>query len=334
MKKTQPSFTNSNARTTLLIAEVDTLSMSWLLTCDINQNSPRTMGSRREVMNKFLWFLRIRGIETVGVHEIRQFLHYLGHGHMEPGGRWGNPRQINPVSSGTIKTYHSILRTFFSWCQAEGEIDSSPMLRIPPPTDRPDQVQPLNAQQLNAILGAAKRSLHPRRDEALVLFLLDTGVRATELCDLRRRDVDLQAGSATVMGKGHKTRTVPFSRDTKRALFQYLNSRPNDAEAALFQSDRGVTAGDGLTRHGLRFLVRRLAEAAHVKGVRVSPHTFRHTFAISFLRGGGNVFTLQQILGHTNLAMTNRYVAIAQADVANQHQRCSPVSHLKRGTLA
>ena len=133
------------------------------------------------------------------------------------------------------------------------------------------------------------------------------------------------------MGKGHKTRVVPFSRETKRALYQYLNQRQQNPESALFESDRGVTAGDGLTRHGLRFLIRRLGNSAGLTGARVSPHTFRHTFAISFLRAGGNVFTLQQMLGHTNLAMTNRYVAIAQADIANQHQRYSPVAQLKRG---
>ena len=124
-----------------------------------------------------------------------------------------------------------------------------------------------------------------------------------------------------------------MSRDTRRALYHYLNQREHEASASLFLSDRGTVAGEGLTRHGLRFLVRRLAVAARVDGVRCSPRTFRHTFAIEFLRAGGNVFTLQQILGHTHLAMTQRYVAVAEADVVNQHRRFSPVERLKRDNL-
>jgi site-specific recombinase XerD len=62
----------------------------------------------------------------------------------------------------------------------------------------------------------------------------------------------------------------------------------------------------------------------------VLPHTFRHTFAVMFLRAGGNTFTLQQLLGHTSLAMTNRYVALAQADIENQHRQFSPADHLKK----
>lgn len=129
--------------------------------------------------------------------------------------------------------------------------------------------------------------------------------------------------------RGGKSRIVPFSRDTKRALYHHLNEREWEPDAPLFLSGRGKRAGDGLTRNGLMQLIRRIGRAARAAGARCSPHTFRHTFAIEFLRAGGNVFTLQQMLGHTHLAMTNRYVAIAQADIQNQHRQFSPVARLK-----
>ena len=78
-------------------------------------------------------------------------------------------------------------------------------------------------------------------------------------------------------------------------------------------------------------LLKRLNNHAKVWGVRVSPHTFRHTFAVMFLRSGGQVFTLKQILGHESLSMTNRYVAVAQADVTAQHRQFSPVDALIGG---
>lgn len=74
----------------------------------------------------------------------------------------------------------------------------------------------------------------------------------------------------------------------------------------------------------------RLGKAAKVSGVRCSPHTFHHTFAVSFLRHGGNVFTLQQMLGHASLDQTNQYVNLAQADIENQHRQFSPADRLAR----
>lgn len=84
-----------------------------------------------------------------------------------------------------------------------------------------------------------------------------------------------------------------------------------------------------MTTNGLYQLVARWGEISGIEGVRVSPHTFRHTFAVSFLRAGGNVFTLKETLGHNSLTIVNRYVAIAQADNTRQHAQFSPVSRLK-----
>jgi len=86
-----------------------------------------------------------------------------------------------------------------------------------------------------------------------------------------------------------------------------------------------------LTRSGLLQLIERLGIAAGIKQVRCSPHTFRHTFAVDFLRNGGNSFNLQQLLGHCDMHMTARYVNVAQADIENQHRRYSPADRIKRG---
>jgi len=343
MRKTAPPFSKSgdaeaSVSTRLLPRLVD----SWLLAGDINRHSARTLSSRRERIKNLLWFLKERALDDCDVHALRAFFAYLVHGHKETGGRWGNPRMTRSVRSGTSKSYHSTLRTFFGWLVAEGELTASPMARIPPPVDRPDQIEPFTGEQIDALLQAARRPGkpagkgkgkpperrgNPRRDEAILLLLLDTGIRASELCALTCADVDLHAGQVHVReGKGGKGRPVPFSRDTKRALYQYLNERGVEDDTPLFLSERGQVAGDGITASGLFQLVQRLGQVAGVDGVRCSPHTFRHTFAIFFLRAGGNVFTLRTLLGHESLTMTNRYVAIAQADIAAQHRRFSPVA--------
>lgn len=85
-----------------------------------------------------------------------------------------------------------------------------------------------------------------------------------------------------------------------------------------------------MKRSGLLQLIRRLGRKAGIQATRCSPHTFRNTFAVEFLRGGGNLFSLQQLLGHSSLSMTNRYVALAQGDIENQHRQFSPADRLAR----
>lgn len=204
------------------------------------------------------------------------------------------------------------------------------MNRVAPPKLSSEQVQPFTQEHQIALLHAARRSTHPRRDEAIALFLLDTGVRASELCALKMCDLDLKLRQCNVVGKGKERRTIFFGRTSAKALWQYLREQPREENDFVFVSDRGERAGEPLTRSGLLQLVRRLGRVAQIQAARCSPHTFRRTFAVEFLRNGGNVFSLQQILGHTNLHMTNRYVALAQADIENQQRQFSPADRLKR----
>ncbi len=309
------------------VVELARYAEGWLLAGDISQHSQCTVYTRSSIVRKLLWFLQRRACETCGTLELRQFLAHLTNGHKEPGGRWGNPRMNKPVRPRTVHTYHGHLRTFFRWLVTEGAMPSSPMDRIPVPVSRSDQIQPFTQEQLKALLAAARRSRYARRDEAILLFLLDTALRASELCAIRMQDVDLSGKRCIVLGKGNKYRTVPFSAHTARSLWSYLKDEKREPEDPLFTSERS----EALTRSGLLQLLERLGKAARIEVTRCSPHTLRHTSATEYLRAGGNVFTLQQILGHTTLHMTNRYVALAQADIENQHRHFSPVARLKGG---
>jgi site-specific recombinase XerD len=160
------------------------------------------------------------------------------------------------------------------------------------------------------------------RNRAILLVLLDTGLRATELCELHIKNVDLNNRHLLVLGKGSKERVIPFSAVTSQAIWRYMSTRPKDlANDFLF-----VTAeGQPLDRSGLSKLVRRIAQRAGV--AKAHPHRFRHTFAISFLRNGGNAYALQMMLGHSTMEMVKRYLALAQADVEAAHRQASPVAN-------
>jgi integrase/recombinase XerC len=273
------------------------------------QADPRHAGL---LIDKLVWFLKDREHAECGTMELRQFFAYVTNGHTSANGRWNNPNRKQQVRPKTVQTYFVQLRPFFHWLIQEGVIEGSPMDNIAPPVSRTDQIQPFDERQVQALLAASQKTTHPRRDFAIVCFLLDSGVRASELCDLTMGNVDMSARKCLVIGKGNKHRAVFFGRQTAKALWNYLREEERDPSSPVFQSDRGRGTGDALTRSGLLQLIERLGDAAHIEAVRCSPHTFRHTFAVTFLRNGGNVFSLQQILGHTSLSMTNRYVAVSQ----------------------
>jgi integrase/recombinase XerD len=130
------------------------------------------------------------------------------------------------------------------------------------------------------------------------MLLVDTGIRASELCRLAVSDLDLKNQRLLFMGKGNKERYLPIAARTRQALWRYLASRDEPKPTApLFLS----STQRPLDRTGLQKLVGRLGERAGVRNVH--PHRFRHTFAITFLRNGSTVFALQRILGHSSLAL-------------------------------
>ncbi len=315
-------------------ADLERHAKNWLLDGELRQLSKRTLEARRFLLDKLVWFLKDRDLPICGATEIRAFLAYVNNAHEQPEGRWGNPHMKREVRPRTTHTYWGNLRTFFRFLVSEGVMQQSPVEAIRPPVARPDQIQPFHQDQIKKLLDAARLSPHPARNEAILMFLLDTGARASEVCSLRVADLDLDGRRCRVLGKGNKHRNVFFGASTTKVLWRYLSEHPREPDAPLFAADSGRAAGEPLTRSGLLQLIHRLGEKAGLDTVRCSPHTFRHTFAVEFLRAGGNVFTLQQLLGHTSLTMTNRYVALAQADLEAQHRQFSPVERLKKASRA
>jgi len=162
-----------------------------------------------------------------------------------------------------------------------------------------------------------------------MLVCVGTGIRLSELARLQVNDVDLERGYFKVFGKGARERYVPFGAKVQKVLWKYLHQfrpepgHPNVGNLFLQSSGRE------LSRDQIYRLVRRYGEKAGITGVRCSPHTFRHTFAKSFLMNGGDLFTLQKILGHSSLAVVRMYVQLTPDDIRVQHRQHSPVDCLK-----
>lgn len=203
---------------------------------------------------------------------------------------------------------------------------SHPLAGLPIPKVPDVLVPSLTASEMRSLLAAVDdRSSDAVRDRALLL-MLDTGIRLGELVALSIADVDLTDGRCRVMGKGSKERVVPLGGRARRAIRTSLLARGSPtADEPLFVGRRG----DRLTRRAVQQLIRRLALSAGLVQ-RCSPHVLRHSFARAFLANGGDVFSLQRILGHSpsSLQVTRRYIRLLDEDLRAVHRRVSPVDRL------
>ncbi len=226
------------------------------------------------------------------------------------------------LSGAAVNSLIRSLRAFCAWLREERFVDRDLFERVAvpkPPRLVKDTLSPADIQQLLTTVRRGGRNA--LRDEALLLFMLDTGARANEVCTLRAEAIDWDPGIAQVFGKGRKERYVPFSPPTARAMQRYaLRERKGDCNR-FFESEEGTP----LTPSGLFQMCTRLSLKA---GVKLAPHKCRHTFGIQYLRNGGSVFALQKTLGHSSLDTTLRYAALITDDLVNEHREHSPIANL------
>ncbi len=251
------------------------------------------------------------------------------------------PRGPIKLSPKSILNVHTALSALWSWAIAE-EITTKNIVRtITPPNVQEPVVEPFTREEVEAMLKACRRTATYKtngfvtndrptgdRDAAIVLLLLDTGLRADELCHVKIADLDMAGNKIKVLGKGKKERLVYFGKRTSKSLWKYLLPRVSTMQPPdLFLFVGPPDDPRPMERHVLLRLVKRIGDRAGV--ANVYPHRFRHSFAINYLRNSGDLFTLQQILGHSDLKMVRRYASIAQTDCARAHQTASPVDNWK-----
>lgn len=211
------------------------------------------------------------------------------------------------------------VKAFFAWATREGFLSASPAASLKRPRNN-WQPTPMTQDQLRRVLAAAGKTRLPERDSAIVSLLIDTGLRASELCAAPVNALDLDSGQLRVVGKGGAQRTLIIGKRTKSALWRWLMVRPQCDAPNLFMSQNGKPlARTILGRH-----IRHIGERAGV--TPCYPHLFRHTFAIMYLRAGGDAYSLQYLLGHSDMTVTRMYVSIAAVDIGELYK--SPLDRL------
>ena len=295
--------------------------------------SPNTICIYMTALSIFQRFLERRGfpadVTRIGPEEIREFISYLQNIKAFMEHPFTGPQQKG-LTGHTINCYLRAIRAFWGWLVAEEIIEVNPFDKIKIPKPPKKVITPFSEAQIHALLNTIDiKSAIGFRDWVIILTLLDTGIMVTELTDLKLDDVNLAQRYLKIRGKGNKERIVPIGISVQRAIAKYLTKYRKNPIYPL--SDNLFLNRDGvpLTPNRIESIIERYASKAGIQGVRASPHTFRHTFAITYLRNGGDVFTLQRILGHETLDMVRNYVCLAQYDLQEAHLRCSPVDNLK-----
>jgi integrase/recombinase XerD len=216
------------------------------------------------------------------------------------------------LAPATISRRVSAARAFYAHQVLLGVRTDNPAAELESPRRRPKLPRTLSPRETERLIeAAAGTSPRALRDSALVELLYGGGLRVSEAVGLERAAVDLDERLVRCVGKGNKERIVPIGRSAAEALRRYLSrGRPyldRRLRPELFLNARGGP----LTRAGAFLIIRRLAEKAGLEPERVHPHLLRHSFATHLLEGGADLRSVQEMLGHADLATTQIYTHVS-----------------------
>ena len=216
-----------------------------------------------------------------------------------------NPRTGQPLSTYTIHGHVQVIAGWLRWCEENGY--TTGVGKISMPKVKQKVIEVFTHAQIRAMLAACSQeegTWLAQRDRAIILLLLDTGIRAAELCGLTLADVHVNEGYIRVLGKGNKEREVGMGQACRTHLLKYLRRYRKTETAYVFVNRKR----EQLTVSGLDQMLYRVGAWAGVSGVRISAHTFRHTYAVEYLTRGGDLYSLSRSMGHESVSTTELYV--------------------------
>ncbi len=282
--------------------------------------SPETLKQYEKVLKRFSLFDKevLKKGDTVKVtaDDIRNHLNSLS-------------ATMKPV---TQKIHYMSLKVFFNFLYREGLIRENPMSRIERPKIPQREVQSYNRQEVFKLInGFDKTSFIGYRNHTIMTIFFSTGMRRGELTRLLLSDIHFDVNIIQVIGKGNKQRSIPMSITLRRTLKEYIRKREEYIDRMSYYMNSYLLInckGEPMSPMAVYDVFKVAADRQKITGVRVSPHTFRHTFAKYFLLNGGDIFSLQKILGHSDIAVTKKYVSLNDKEIRIQNDRYNPLDNL------
>ncbi len=262
--------------------------------------SIRTRAVYSHYLERFFTVARIKGVSDITEAKIKEFRLYLA--------RLSLPTGQAGLKKATQGQYVIAIRSFLKYLARQGVVSVPPdridMLKVPG-----RQVEIIDQAELERLLAAPDgKTLTGLRDRAILETFFSTGMRLSEVCSLDRF-FDIEKGELTVRGKGDKVRLVFLSKTARRAIGEYLAKRA-DAETAMFVSIFHGRVIGRITPRAIERMITKWGKVAGIMGKKLTPHTLRHCFATDLLANGADLRSVQEMLGHANIATTQIYTHV------------------------
>lgn len=280
-----------------------------------------TVSSYLDDIKEFTNYLKekkISSITTVSVNVARYYLMELNK---------------NSFKATSVSRKISSLRGLYRFMIMEGYVENNVFNEVSAPKHEKLLPKQLYVDEIEAMFDSIdQRTAIGKRNYAILEMMYDTGVRVSELCNLKITDIDYNSDFITIYGKGKKERSVPLLKILKSALMDYMNFSRSELLAkckgehtdVLFLNHRGGP----LTTRGVRVILDEITEATS-KNIKVHPHMIRHSFATHLLNGGADLRSVQKLLGHVNLATTQIYTHISREQLIAEYSKFHPHAHKK-----
>ncbi len=271
--------------------------------------SPRTIQFYEDelrIFQKHLADVKVANMEDVTADVVRRYLLKLGETRNQGGMHCG----------------YRVVKTFLFFFEREYEDTKgkNPIHRVEAPKISHEPIPGVPLSTVQALMRTCDRkTMTGQRDRAILITLVDSGLRRNELISLNYDSIDFKTGTITVLGKGNKIRQTHIGFTARKEILRYLRFRPDiTGKNPLFASDEGRR----LSASGLREILRRRCVKLGIP--EISPHDFRRTFALERLRRDPNIYTLMHDMGHTTPTVLMRYLHLVEGDMQESSERGSP----------
>jgi integrase/recombinase XerD len=280
----------------------------------------KTLINKRQELKQFKRFMtEKRGIvelESITTHDIKAYMRY---------------KQKSGLKPQSIVSMMKMIRAFFSWCEKEEYIKENIAKKVELPRVPKKILKGFTTEEVTKMIHSfSYKNYFEARNKAIIAMLADTGLRAFEIRGLEAKNV--KENTIFVNGKGNKERYIFISPALKKILIRYERIRKeyfkdkNMNEKYYFLSYRG----DQISHVGLGNIVKEAGERAGIRDKRVSPHTFRHFFAVQCILNGIDIYTLSKLLGHSDISTTQRYLqSLEDFQLIEKAMRSSPLMNIK-----
>lgn len=278
--------------------------------------SVKTVENYDRYLNRYIAFSKIKNAEDITAESVREFRLWLNR---QTGGR---SEATNSTLKKKTQNYYLIaLRSFLKFLAKRGVKSLSPeQIELAKVGER--HLDLISGEELRRLLSAPQgNDLKSLRDKAILELLFSTGLRVSELCSLTR-DVDFEADSFSVRGKGEKVRVVFISEEARHAVNKYLDKRTDVDDALFIRLNREAEKENNLALdpRSVQRIVKYWAIKAGISK-KVTPHIVRHSFATDLLHNGADLRAVQLLLGHSNISTTQIYTHVADAELKRIHKQ-------------